>query len=260
MSVGNFPFGQPVERVVQADRGTKRVFVLGVYASAVHARWLDAGGSQVVAALAVASEPYIFWRGEGVEDILSRIDIPTRAGRLVPAASHLNGPSGRSLDEQFLAPLGLTRDDAWLCDLVPYSCMNGEQANAVRDRYAPLEMRLNLPAVSWRPVPRELATTARRLDIVAELRESAASVVITLGDDPLRWFAAAFGSKRSLGAYGKNLKSYGRLHDLHIADRNVKLLPLVHPRHAAGLGFHSQDWKSLHESWVRDVAPDVIQH
>jgi hypothetical protein len=33
-----FPFGQPVVPVIQQDRSPKKVFILGVYASAVHAR------------------------------------------------------------------------------------------------------------------------------------------------------------------------------------------------------------------------------
>ena len=34
-----YPFGETVRRLVQQDRTPKQVFVLGVYASAVHARW-----------------------------------------------------------------------------------------------------------------------------------------------------------------------------------------------------------------------------
>jgi hypothetical protein len=34
-----FPFGETVRPLVQQDRSPKKVFVLGVYASAVHARW-----------------------------------------------------------------------------------------------------------------------------------------------------------------------------------------------------------------------------
>ena len=202
MTVGMFPFGQPVHRVKQADRTPKRVFVLGVYASAVHARWCDAKGKQIVKALGVASEPYIFWRGEGVEDIVAAIDVPQEAGRLEPAVRNLNGPSGRSIDEDFLEPLGLTRADAWLCDLVPYSCMNRGQADAVRRAYAPLVEQLALPRENWPRPPDKYTNAARREDIAAELLESAAGVLITLGDQPLRWFATAFGGKRSLRSYG----------------------------------------------------------
>lgn len=34
-----YPFGETVYPLVQQDRTPKKVFVLGVYASAVHARW-----------------------------------------------------------------------------------------------------------------------------------------------------------------------------------------------------------------------------
>ena len=132
--VGTFPFGEPVRLVEQENRSTKRVFVLGVYASAVHARWVGADGRplgvprgtpqakrsrQIVRALAVASEPYIFWRGDGAEEIVKGIRIPAEFGVLEVADRRMNGPSGIALDEGILAPLGVSRDDAWLCDLVP---------------------------------------------------------------------------------------------------------------------------------------------
>ena len=42
-SVGMFPFGQPACALQQQDRTQKRVFVLGVYASAVQAKWVRPG-------------------------------------------------------------------------------------------------------------------------------------------------------------------------------------------------------------------------
>ena len=258
MVVGTFPFGQPVERVAQADRDPKRVFVLGVYASAVHARWLDTDGEPLVSALGVASEPCIFWRGEGVEDILSTIDVPPEAGRLRPANDCFNGPSGRSVDEHFLEPLGLTRQDAWLCDLVPYSCMNERQAGAVRRCYAPLVERLGLPPVDWPALPVERTDAIRREEIAQELRESAAELLVTLGDQPLKSFAAkVFGGASSLAVYGTDARNYGVVHDVEIEGRALGLLPLVHPRQAAGLGSHSSFWNDRHQTWVRQVAPAV---
>jgi hypothetical protein len=59
-SIGSFPSGQPIRKVTQTDRLPKRVFVLGVYASAMHARWIGQDGKTRIAALAVASEPEIF--------------------------------------------------------------------------------------------------------------------------------------------------------------------------------------------------------
>ena len=53
--LGTYPFGSPLRRVVQADRTPKRVFVLGVYASAVHAKWYSAEDKLLVRALAVGA-------------------------------------------------------------------------------------------------------------------------------------------------------------------------------------------------------------
>ena len=71
-----FPFGQPLKKVEQKDKTPKQAFVLGVYASAVHARWIDKNGKQKVSALAVANEPEIFWQGLNAEEIINGIYIP----------------------------------------------------------------------------------------------------------------------------------------------------------------------------------------
>lgn len=71
--------GEPLPLLVQRERGAKKVFVLDVYASAVHARWFGADGKLLVRALAVASEPVIFWDGSGVDDII--VDIASKRGR-----------------------------------------------------------------------------------------------------------------------------------------------------------------------------------
>jgi len=78
-----YPFGQKVKALVQQDRTPKKVFVLGVYASAVHARWKK-DGKTVCTALAVASEPRIFWDGniEEAKEIISSISIPKEVGTL----------------------------------------------------------------------------------------------------------------------------------------------------------------------------------
>ena len=256
-SEGAFPFGEPIRRVAQGDRSPKRVFVLGKYASAVHARWVGPEGEQKVKALAVASEPYIFWKGEGAVEIVSRIVVPVEAGRLLPVGA-LNGPSGRSLDDDFLVPMGLDRDNAWLCDLVPHSCMNDGQAAAVRESYDPLVGRLGLPRVDWDPVPVVLADDARRREIAAELHESEAEILVTLGDSPLEWFGAAFGTGRALREYGRAPESYGVLHDVEVDGRAMKLLPLVHPRQAAGLGGHNPDWTELHGAWRDTRAGELL--
>lgn len=251
----NFPFGQPVHDVRQQDRRPKRVFVLGVYASAVHAKWLDADGKVRVHALAVASEPYIFWRGEGADSLVGRIPVPMGAGTLVPASAEHNGPSGKSLDADFIAPLHaggkvLTREDCWLCDLVPHSCLNSNQSAAINRSYASLVKSHGLPPSSLPAVPQILADKHRRMEILAELKESGAEVLMLLGDAPIRWFLRAFTNEwASLSDFGSANETYGRLHEVKIDEKKIQVLPLCHPRQAAALGTHSSRWHSLHSGW-----------
>lgn len=135
--LGIFPFGQPVRRVVQQGQFRKRIFILGVYASAVHALWIGNDGKKKINALAVASEPCIFWRGDDPESIIKQIEIPEELGTLLSAAPNYNGPSGKALDDYILEPLGVIREDTWLCDLVPYSCVNSSQRAAIARQYHP---------------------------------------------------------------------------------------------------------------------------
>ncbi len=109
-------------------------------------------------------------------------------GKLVAASSNLNGPSGSTLDQAFIEPLGLTRDDCWLCDLVPHSCLNQKQKKAIRREYLPLMQEHGLPEATLPPVPRQLTDEARRADILAEIEEAEPEIIILLGDLPIKWW------------------------------------------------------------------------
>ena len=242
-AIGTFPFGEPVLPVEQTDRSAKQVFVLGVYASAVHARWIGPDERTAVQALAVRSEPHIFWRGDGVDDLISKIEVPAAAGELVPAARQYNGPSGIALDGRVLEPIGITRDDAWLCDLVPHSCANPKQAAAVQREYLPIAPALDLPEWSVPEVPSAYADDERRDAIAAELLESKAEVVVLLGDRPIRWFLSAYEPQwRKLSDFGVTPETYGRLHEVTVSGRTVFVLPIAHPRQIARLGRSSIRW------------------
>ena len=252
------PFGMAITPVHKTDTSPKPVFVLGVYASAVHARWIDGDGRTIINALAVASEPEIFWRGDGAEELIERIPVPPGAGRLVPAGVNLNGPSGLTLDSMFLEPLGITRRDAWLCDLLPESRCNPSQRAAINREYDTRRETLDLSAYDFPAVPRILASPVRRLEIQGEILAASPEVLLTLGDQPLKWFARHYGAHATLGQYGETSGTYGRLHDLEIEGQSLKLLPLVHPRQAGQLGSHSAKWTQLHAHWVTDVAPQLL--
>jgi uracil-DNA glycosylase len=259
-SIGIFPFGQPVLDVHQTDRTPKNVFVLGVYASAVHARWKDPDNKTVVQALAVASEPTIFWRGENAESILQKIVIPEGLGKLIPAKQEFNGPSGMALDNLILSPLGLERQKAWLCDLVPHSCVNDSQRNAIERAYLPITQKYGLPKHTVPPVPSILTDENRRQAILKELIESQAKVIILLGDKPIQWFLSFHDDRwRKLSDFGIDGKPYGQLHMTHLGGKEMYVLPLAHPRQIAKLGKSSDKWYKTHKSWVEQFSHKVAR-
>jgi len=260
-NIGTFPFGKPIRKVCQKDCTPKKVFVLGVYASAVHARWIDEQNRTFIRALAVDSEPVIFWNGEGAKQIINKIERLPVVGKLVPAAESLNGPSGKVLDNYFLKPLGFKdRSDVWLCDLVPFSCRNPGQAAALAREYDPKMHSIGLPEYHWPTVPEKLADEARVKEILEEFNAASPQVLITLGDQPLKWFTSHYGSKTRLIDYGEKKETYGCLHDMIIDGRKVKLLPLVHPRQTGALGSYSKKWFDLHDHWMKSVAHSIMTH
>jgi hypothetical protein len=250
---GFFPFGQPVKEVVQKNRTPKQVFVLGVYASAVHARWVNLKGDDEVKALAVASEPEIFWRGENADSIIGEIQIPSELGALFPADPNLNGPSGKALDQLILKPLGLIRDQAWLCDLVPYSCVNPAQMKAIERSYNPKVEKYLLPKHSVPSLPQPLTDETRRNEILEEIIESKAVSLILLGDQPIKWFLSHFDNRwKNLSDFGEPPMDYGKLHETKLGGKPIKILPLAHPRQIAKLGSSSEKWYLAHQYWLQN--------
>lgn len=249
-----FPFGSPLMRVTQPRLTRADAFVLGVYGSAVHASWQPPAGRRVTA-LAVRSEPYPFWDGSGAAGLVAEIQrgLPAAAGTLRASQPH-NGPCGQILDKAYLQPLGLTRDTAWLADLLPESRMSGGQAKRVADTYAPLAERLGLPAAT---VPRDdsrsrYANTDRVEELAEEFWGSGAELLVTLGDAPLREFAHVlkFSGFAALAAFGRSAADYGRHHPFTFRGRRFELLPLAHPRQSGRLGASSAIYYELHRAWV----------
>jgi uracil-DNA glycosylase len=249
-----FPFGQKLHPVVQTDTTPKKAFVLGVYASAVHARWIGDDGKQLVAALTVASEPEIFWKGRNAAEQIARIKLPPGAGKLEPANRNLNGPSGEALDELYLKPLGLTRNETWLCDILPETRLNPNQVNAIKRAYNQNRHKLNLPKVT---IPKfrqsDLDSEVRRKDILEELFYSQAETLILLGDLPIKYFLNYFTDQKheNLASFGDTADTYGRCHEMNISGKKFQVIPLCHPRQAQRLGASSKTWYELHKQWIQ---------
>ena len=248
-----FPFGQPLRLVKQSDISPKRVFVLGVYGSAVHAKLYSSDGRLLYGALAVASEPEIFWNGENAAEIISQISVPSEAGYLLPADEKYNGSSGRTLDELYLAPIGLSQSDVWLCDLVPHFFMNPNQKTAIDTLYNPLCEQHNLPRASIPEKPANLIDEHRRNEILAELKESNADTIMLLGDDPIYWFLSFVSDckKTRLAEFG--IVTYGSPVSVNISGKTYTVIPLAHVRQGGALGQHSDFWERRHSNWVENM-------
>ena len=251
-----FPFGQELHKLVQEDISPKKVFVLGVYASAVHARWKK-DGHIICQALAVASEPCIFWDGnpEEAKRIIGAVVIPSELGTLEPAGRQLNGPSAKVLDENILAPLGYTREEAWLCDCLPETRLNSSQAKVIRERYNPLIEQYGLNPVTIPNRPFVFCDKKRCEEITEELMQSGADLLILLGDIPIAQYLnnVADVPYSGLGEY-VDMYGYGNVSDTVINGKTIKVLPLAHPRQIGALGAHSEKWHLAHKAWEETVS------
>jgi hypothetical protein len=221
----------------------KEVFVLGVYASAVHARWTAmedclqrAGGGERAAHL-------LGWQRRRGLAYPQRHKNPEGVGELVLPMASLNGPSAKALDERILAPLGLTRQDAWLCDLLPESRLNPNQLKVIAERYNPLIERYGLNPVTVPPEDGIFCDDVRRKEITAEIHKSKAEMLILLGDMPIRQYLRHVEKVNfsNLREYTQRY-GYGAPLPVEIASRKLNLLPLAHPRQISQLGRSSISW------------------
>lgn len=246
-----FPFGQKLRPLVQEDKTPKKVFVLGVYASAVHARWKK-DGQIICQALAVASEPRIFWDGNVDEaaDIINSVAIPKELGILEPAGKHLNGPSAKVLDENILAPLGFSRNDAWLCDCLPETRLNPGQEKVINEKYNQLIEKYGLNPVTIPSRPSVFCDKQRSGEITEELMQSKAELLVLLGDIPIAQYLNAVSNVpfSSLKEY-VDMYGYGNSTEVEIGGKVIKVLPLAHPRQIGALGAHSERWFKEHQKW-----------
>lgn len=244
-----FPFGRRhAATPPQRPSGKAEVFVVGVYASAVHAAWYGPEGGRLCQALAVAPEPWSFWDGEDAEERLQDIiaAMPLEAGRLVPARPQFNGPTGRALKEHYLEPLG--NPSSWITDLHPGYYVSEANAAAIEQHYKPLVEELGLPIAELPSRPPAVRPDQDRIDeLEQEFLKSGAEVVVTLGNEPIPVLFEEGRDRLSMG-------DYGRLEERRFLGRHaVQALHLVHPRQAAALGKSSKTWSRVHADWVQQT-------
>jgi uracil-DNA glycosylase len=167
-------------------------------------------------------------------------------GRLEVPGRQFNGPSGATLLELYLAPLGLTPADCWITDLHDRYFLSPGNEKAVA-RYEKLRKEVRstaAPAALPRRPVRVIPTQERLARLKNELRDSGARLVITLGNEPLR---PLLGN----GARQLSLEDYGEPKALEVFGQRVRVLRLCHPRQAGGLGTSSESWAGAHAAWTK---------
>lgn len=280
MSTYRFPFGStPTSRPPRRPAGACRLFVLGVYPSALHVRWtpplwaLDRDDLELsrVKALAVADEPTVFWDAsepdadKAVAAWRDEVGFRTGEGRddwgRVEASA--NGTSGRWVVSNVLLPLGADREDTWFTDAVDHYFVKPGTATArgqldvidLYNRFAAASSSDLLPAeLPVRPSQDALVALARRQHadrLRAEVAEASPRLIVTLGDEARRALLAladhAEGpptqplSSRSLA---EESTRYGEAGSVTVSGTTYGWHALVHP------GQRSTWWRTLHLDWI----------
>ncbi len=245
---GTFPFGRPVLRRKPSAKSRRRVFVLGAYPSALHIAWWSPH-RKGIRALVVDNEPAAFWAAEDERPQIEawKAAVHFRVGEWGEVeTSETNGKAGRWVDEQVLAPLGITRDEACLSSCVDtYHCPDAGVTFAVDERYQPFAREAGLPEARLEPRPREsafveLAVTMHRERLLKELSVVVPELVVTLGTAPHRVLRAITEMRG-----GRKLRpdaSYGVEHPLTIGGRKTQWIGLCPPD-------PSPEYAEVHARW-----------
>jgi uracil-DNA glycosylase len=228
------------------------VLVLGAYPSALHVAWTPPAPHRRIQAIAVDNEPEPFWNGADQE---ARVEAWKRAVKFdsarwgtVSVAGGLNGSSGDWVDKNILAPLGVSRADAWITDsLDTYRCSEGLAAR-IEDTYNPFAAAAGLPQSVLFQHPSEGDIISEALHehqprLRKEIETASPDVIVTLGNAALAVVRDLL--PRSGGADTRRLaasENYGALVKLRVGQRDVELLPLAHP--AAPLAY-----QDAHKAW-----------
>ena len=261
--VGRFPFGRPAtRRPPRRPSGPAALFVLGVYPSALHVRWALPGGRGVVGALAVDDEPVVFWDGADADQRIAAwqdvVGWRPEWGAVGPTGG--NGSSGRGVTEHVLTPLGVEPEQAYFTDCLPtffVKAGRGSQGARIHDVYDVFAASTGGPLVPadlpTRPAPRALVNRAvaeERDVLLAQVAESAASTIVTLGQEAADVLTALTEQSRLVLDTGPR---YGRRRSVCIGARHVDWLALTHP------GNRTAAWATRHRQWMADQQHTPLQ-
>lgn len=254
--MSRFPFGRPAaRRPPRRPDGPAELFVLGVYPSALHVRWVLPDGSDTVGALAVDDEPVVFWDGAGTDTLIAdwQNNVEWRPEWGTVGAAGGNGSSGRRVHQHVLTPLGVEPERAYFTDCLPAYFVKtgpgsqGERIRAVYDTSAATTGGALAPAdLPPRPSTRELVARTvneERGTLLAQLAEAGAPAIVTLGQEAADVFAALTDTPPLVLNTGP---AYGHPATVRADGRQLEWIALTHP------GNRTPAWADRHRRWVQN--------
>ncbi|WP_026421995.1 hypothetical protein [Actinokineospora inagensis] len=246
---GIYPFGRPALRRSPRVPWTAHAaaFVLGVHAGALRVRWTRPTGGPI-AALAVDDEPE--WCPTD-PDHTSRIDAWRHTVGWRPewgTVDFAGHDPARLLRTEVLDPLGLDPRAVYSTDCLPtYLVKSGARQDRAIAQYNAFAVSAGLPRATLhhRPDTRSLVHQALRQEgreLLGQLRDADAPVVITLGKEAADVFAGLAGVDR---VPFRLTGDYGTPRQVPLGGRDLCWYPLIHPATRRGAG-----WRNTHTRWV----------
>jgi hypothetical protein len=256
--VGTFAFGANILARPPSSNGRRQYYVLGAYPSGLHIHWtpppLPGHALRPVQAMIVDNEPSPFWDGDDAavryHQWLDQVEWRTAWGEVQPASEQYNGPTGRWMDQHILSPLGIRRAEACISDCLDVAHLSEAQAKRVSDTYNPVSTIAGLPPCTLAPAPDEAkiveeAKGAHLDRLHDELQQCQPRTVITLGNAALRVMSMLLDDVEPSAPKELVRAAYGKPRSATFEGRQLKWLPLVHPRAGASI----PGWVETHTRW-----------
>jgi uracil-DNA glycosylase len=262
---GTFPFGQPNVRrppTLPSDSSGPVLAVLGVYPSALHLSWHAPEGDAAIGALAVDVEPRVFWSGDNGAERAQRIAAWKRATH--DDGSHgsfgwapYNGSSGVGIARNYLEPLGVSYEQCFLTDCVPFFFVKsgkGEQGTAIDNTWKNCAVENgweggDLPSRPSATTIVQMATHAARA-LADELASAQTTAILTLGQeaaDTLEKVVEVITPPPGLPLRAYD-DAYGNPGRIRLGGREVTWIPLAHP---GATGRNNTAWHTCHDDWKK---------
>ncbi len=249
-----FPFGKSLVGCKPKITCARPIFILGAYPSALHVAWQPPESYHPIAAMAVDNEPDIFWDGANEPELVAAwkkaVEFRPSWGEIT-GAGHLNGSSGRWINENVLPILQASRRDVWLSDCLDLYHCSHDPAARISDTFAPWarENGMAVPVLPQHPDENAIvkeALAGHRDRLLNELTLAEPQVVVTLGNAALRVLMQLIaGNAEDLP---KKLfadeTTYGGRHRVQLlTGAVVEWLPLAHPG-------SPMSYKQTHKFWM----------